>query len=112
MSDPIVVLITTSSQVEADRIANALVAEMMAACVNVIPGVTSVYRWQGDVQRAQEWLLVAKSRSDVLDDLIRRVKALHSYDVPEIIALPLAGGYDAYLRWIDNEVHGGWHAAD
>ncbi|MEJ2738211.1 MAG: divalent-cation tolerance protein CutA [Anaerolineae bacterium] len=112
MSEPIVVLITTSSQVEADRIANALVAEMMAACVNVIPGVTSVYRWQGDVQRAQEWLLVAKSRSDVLDDLIRRVKALHSYDVPEIIALPLAGGYDAYLSWIDNEVHGGWHATD
>jgi len=112
MSELIVVLITTSSQAEADRIANTLVAEMMAACVNVIPGVTSVYRWQGEVQRAQEWLLVVKSRLDVLDDVIRRVKALHSYDVPEIIALPLAGGYDAYLRWIDNEVQGGWHAMD
>ena len=112
MSESIVVLITTSSQAEADRIANALVAEMMAACVNVIPGVTSVYRWQGEVQRAQEWLLVAKSQKDVLDAVIRRVKELHSYDVPEIIALPLAGGHDAYLRWIDKEVHGGWHAVD
>ncbi len=112
MSEPIVILITTSSQAEADRIANALVAEMMAACVNVIPGVTSVYRWQGEVQRAQEWLLVAKSQKDALDAVIRRVKELHSYDVPEIIALPLAGGYDAYLRWIDKEVHSGWHAVD
>jgi periplasmic divalent cation tolerance protein len=112
MSEPIVVLITTSSQAEADRIANTLVAEMMAACVNVIPGVTSVYRWQGEVQRAQEWLLVVKSRLDVLDDVIRRVKALHSYDTPEIIALPLAGGSDAYLRWIDKEVHGSWHSMD
>ena len=112
MSKQVVVLITTGSKEEADRIANALVAEMMAACVNVIPGVTSVYRWQGEVQRAQEWLLVAKSRIEVLDDVIRRVKALHSYDVPEIIALPLAGGSDTYLRWIDNEIHGGWHSVD
>ena len=112
MSEQVVVLITAGSKEEADRIANALVAEMMAACVNVIPGVTSVYRWQGEVQRAREWLLVAKSRIEVLNDVIRRVKELHSYDVPEIIALPLAGGSDSYLRWIDNEVHGGWHAMD
>jgi periplasmic divalent cation tolerance protein len=112
MSKHVVVLITTGSKEEADRIAEALVAEMMAACVNVIPGVTSVYRWQGEVQRAQEWLLVVKSQMELLSDVIRRVKALHSYDVPEIIALPLVGGSDAYLRWIDNEVHGGWHAMD
>ena len=112
MPKQVVVLITTGSKEEADRIANTLVAEMMAACVNVIPGVTSVYRWEGEVQRAQEWLLVVKSRIEVLDDVIRRVKALHSYDEPEIIALPLAGGSDSYLRWIDNEVHGGWHSMD
>lgn len=112
MSKQVVVLITTGSKEEAERIANALVAEMMAACVNVIPGVTSVYRWEGEVQRAQEWLLVAKSRIEVLNDVIRRVKALHSYDLPEIIALPLAGGSDSYLRWIDNEVHGRWHDVD
>jgi periplasmic divalent cation tolerance protein len=112
MSEQLVVLMTAGSQEEADLIAHSLVAEMLAACVNVLPSVTSVYRWEGQVQRDQEWLLVAKSRRDVLDDLVRRVQMLHSYDVPEIIALPLVGGSDAYLRWIDREVHGGWHALD
>lgn len=112
MSEKLVVLMTAGSQEEAERIAHALVAEMMVACVNVIPGVTSVYRWEGQVQSDQEWLLVAKSRGDVLDELVRRVQALHSYDVPEVIALPLVGGSDAYLRWIDKEVHGGWHDLD
>jgi periplasmic divalent cation tolerance protein len=110
MSERIVVLITTGSPEEAERIAQALVAEMLAACVNIIPGVTSVYRWQGEVHRDQECLLVVKSRQDVLDDLVRRVQALHSYEVPEVIALPLVGGNEAYLSWIDREVHGGWHA--
>lgn len=112
MSEKLVVLMTASSAEEAERIAHALLAEMLAACVNVIPAVTSVYRWEGQVQRDQEWLLVAKSRRDVLDDLVRRVQMLHSYDVPEIIALPLVGGSEPYLRWIDNEVHGDWHDLD
>jgi periplasmic divalent cation tolerance protein len=112
MSERLVVLMTAGSQEEADRIAHTLVAELLAACVNVVPGITSVYRWQGEVQRDQEWLLVAKSREEVLNDLVRRVQALHSYDVPEIIALPLVGGSQPYLRWIDGEVHGGWHALD
>ncbi len=112
MSEPLVVLITAGSQEEADRVASTLVAEMLAACVNVIPGVTSVYRWEGEVQRDQEWLLVAKSRRDVLNDLVKRVQVLHGYDVPEIIALPLVGGSEAYLRWIDSEVHGSWHSMD
>lgn len=112
MSERLVVLMTAGSQEEADRIAHTLVAELLAACVNVIPGITSVYRWQDEVQRDQEWLLVAKSRGEVLNDLVRRVQALHSYDVPEIIALPVVGGSQPYLRWIDGEVHGGWHATD
>ena len=112
MPERVVVLMTAGSQEEADRISNALVAEMLAACVNVLPGVTSVYRWEGEVQRDQEWLLVAKSTREVLDDLVRRVQALHSYDLPEIIALPVVGGSEGYLRWIDGEVHGGWHALD
>jgi periplasmic divalent cation tolerance protein len=95
---------TTGSKEEADLIAESLVAETLAACVNIIPGVTSVYRWQGRVERDQEWLLVAKSHSDALDSLVQRVQELHSYDVPEIIALPLTGGSEAYLRWIDEEV--------
>jgi periplasmic divalent cation tolerance protein len=112
MTDRVVVLITASSQEEAGHIAEALVTEMLAACVNVIPGITSVYRWEGRVQRDQEWLLVVKSRSDLLDTLVQRVQALHSYDVPEVIALPLVGGSEPYLRWIDGAVHGGWHALD
>jgi periplasmic divalent cation tolerance protein len=109
MSEPLVVLMTAGSQEEAHRIAEALVGEMLAACVNLVPGVTSVYRWQGQIERDQEWLLVAKSQREVLDELVRRVQALHSYDVPEIIALPVVGGSEPYLRWIEREVHGGWH---
>jgi periplasmic divalent cation tolerance protein len=112
MSELLVVLMTASSQEEAERIAQALVTEMLAACVNVVPGVTSFYRWEGKLQRDQEWLLAAKSRRDVLDRLIERVQTLHSYDVPEIIALPLAGGSEPYLRWLDSIVEGSRHAAD
>jgi len=112
MSEQIVVLMTASSQEEADQLADALVGEMLAACVNVVPAITSVYRWEGKVQRGAEWLLIAKSRRDVLDALVQRVHELHSYDVPEVIALPLVGGSEAYLRWLDREVHGSWHALD
>lgn len=106
MSEPLLVLITAGSQEEAESIANALVAERLAACVNLVPGITSVYRWQGEVQRDQEWLLVVKSRRDVLDDLVQRVKELHSYDLPETIALPLVGGSAPYLDWLVGEVRG------
>ncbi len=112
MSEPLIVLMTAGSQEEAEHLATTLVAEMLAACVNIIPGLTSVYRWEGQIQHDQEWLLVAKSQRDVLDRLVQRVQDLHSYDLPEIIALPLAGGSEAYLRWIDAEVHGVWHAVD
>ena len=112
MSEQLVILMTAGSQEEAEKIANALVSEMLAACVNVIPGVSSFYRWEGEVQRDQEWLLVAKSTPEVLDDLVRRVQALHSYDLPEVVAFPVVGGNQAYLRWIDAEVHGGWHSLD
>ena len=112
MAERLVVLMTAGSRDEADRIAHALVTEMLAACVNVLPGVTSVYRWEGELQRDQEWLLVAKTTSEVLDDLVRRVQALHSYDLPEVVALPVMGGNEAYLRWVDGEVHGGWHSLD
>jgi periplasmic divalent cation tolerance protein len=112
MSERLVVLMTAGSQEEAVKIANVLVSEMLAACVNVLPGVTSIYRWEGELQRDQEWLLVAKSRREVVDDLVRRVQALHSYDLPEVVALPVVGGNEAYLRWVDGEVHGGWHSLD
>ena len=112
MSDALVVLMMAGSQEEAQKIAATLVREMLAACVNMVPGVISMYWWEGQVQQDEEWLLIAKTRRDVLDDLVRRVQALHSYDVPEIIALPLVGGSQAYLKWIDSVVHGSWHSLD
>ena len=112
MSEPLVVLMTAGSQEEAEKIAASLVSTMLAACVNIMPGITSVYRWQDEVQRDQEWLLLAKTRRDVLDDLTRHVQELHSYDVPEVIALPIVGGSKSYLRWLERETHGDWHALD
>jgi periplasmic divalent cation tolerance protein len=109
MPERLIVLMTAGSQEEADKIAHALVSELLAACVNVLPRITSVYRWQDKIQSDQEWLLIAKSHSDALDELVRCVHSLHSYDTPEIIALPIVGGSGAYLRWIDSEVQGSWH---
>ena len=104
MADRLLVLMTAGSQGEADRIASELVGARLAACVNVVPGITSVYRWQGEVQRDQEWLLVAKTRREALDRLVAHVRQIHSYDVPEVIALPVVDGSEAYLRWVDGEV--------
>lgn len=112
MSERIVVLMTAGSRDEAEAIAGTLVQELLAACVNIIPGVISVYRWEGQIQRDQEWLLVAKSHSDILDQLIQRVTELHSYQVPEVLALPVTGGSPAYLRWLDSQVHGRRHALE
>jgi periplasmic divalent cation tolerance protein len=112
MSEQLVVLITAGSQDEAERLAHSLVTEMLAACVNIVPGVISVYRWEAEVQRDEEWLLIAKTEREALDNLVQRVQVLHSYDVPEIIALPLVGGSEVYRRWISSQVHGGWHGVD
>ena len=106
MSGQLVVLMTAGSREEADALAASLVGEHLAACVNIIPGITSVYRWEGEVQRDQEWLLVAKSHRDALDRLVERVGEIHSYDVPEVIALPLSGGSQRYLDWVDAELFG------
>lgn len=104
MPDRLVVLTTAGSQKEADEIATNLVGARLAACVNIVPGITSVYRWQGEVQRDREWLLVAKTRRETLDALMKRVHELHSYEVPEVIAVPVVAGSEAYLHWVDGEV--------
>jgi periplasmic divalent cation tolerance protein len=98
--------ITTSSSEEAERIAEALVQERLAACVNIVPAITSIYRWQGEVHRDSEVLLIAKSRPELFESLAARVKEMHSYEVPEIIALPITAGSKAYLKWIDESVQG------
>jgi len=99
-SDAVVVLVTAGSAEEAARIARALVDERLAACGNVVGPIRSIYRWQGAVEEADEHLLVLKARAADVAALEARVRTLHSYDVPEVIALPVVGGSAAYLAWL------------
>jgi len=100
----LVVLVTASSADEAGRIGQAVVHERLAACANLVPSIASTYWWQGKVEQAGEALLILKTREDLLEALQDRVRVLHSYSVPEVIALPLVGGHPDYLRWIDESV--------
>lgn len=100
----IVVFVTAASAEEAATIGQTVVDEKLAACSNLIPSISSTYWWQGRVERATEALIVLKTRDDLLEAVIRRVRALHSYTVPEVIALPIIGGNPDYLRWIDESV--------
>lgn len=94
-----VVLVTAGSEAEAGAIAQTLVAEKLAACVNIFP-VQSTYRWQGEVQRDAEWQLFIKTDLQRFAELESRIRALHSYDVPEIIALPIQAGSAPYMAWL------------
>ena len=100
----IVLFITTADAEEAQRIAGVLVKERKAACVNIMPRVSSLFWWQGKVESAQENLLIVKSRASVLNQIVDLVKQHHRYEVPEIIALPIIGGNPDYLDWIGKEV--------
>lgn len=94
---------TASSTDEAHRIGESLVGERLAACVNMIAGITSIYRWQDEVHRDSEVVLIAKTRADLVQAVTERVKELHSYDCPCVVALPLAGGNAAFLDWIGEQ---------
>jgi periplasmic divalent cation tolerance protein len=100
MTSARVVLITASSGREARAIAQAVVREKLAACVNIVPGVRSLYWWKGKIESASEHLMVLKTQKTKVPALIRRVRALHSYTVPEVLALPVAKGHGPYLRWV------------
>ncbi len=106
MSELIVVYVTVGSSAEGDRLAHALVEERLAACVNRIRPVQSIYRWQGQVERSEEELLIIKTKSGLFDRLKKRVQDLHSYSVPEIIALPITEGNEDYLKWLDEQLLG------
>ena len=99
----VVVLITTGAPAEAEKIATTLLKRRQAACVNIVQGVSSHFWWQDKLEKTDESLLVVKTRENLLPDLIRTVKKLHKDEVPEIIALPIAGGNPDYLAWLDSE---------
>jgi periplasmic divalent cation tolerance protein len=103
----VVVLITTPSRAESREIADGLLKGRLAACVNILPGIASRYWWKGKIEAAREQLLIVKTARRKLPALIRRVKALHSYKVPEIVALPVSAGNPDYLRWISDSLRGG-----
>jgi periplasmic divalent cation tolerance protein len=96
----LVVLVTAPSAEEAARMARALVEERLAACGNVVPGLRSIYRWEGKVQEEAEALLLLKTTRRRFEALRARVRSLHPYEVPEVIALPVEAGHPAYLEWI------------
>jgi periplasmic divalent cation tolerance protein len=103
--DAIVVLVTCKSKAEARSIATALVKKRLAACGNILESpVSSIYRWKGKIERAKEYLLILKSTRTAFAALEREVTRLHSYDVPEIIAVPVAHGSQKYLAWIAENV--------
>jgi periplasmic divalent cation tolerance protein len=100
MADAIIVLVTVPNAETAEKLGEALVGEGLAACVNVLPGIRSIYRWKGAVERDQEQLCVIKSTVDGFERLRARVVALHPYELPEVIALPIVAGHTPYLAWI------------
>ena len=100
MSEPIVVLVTCGSEEEALKIANVLVEEHLAACVNLVSPIRSIYRWEEKIWDEKEWLLIIKTQKQKFKELEKKVKSLHSYSVPEIISLPIVEGASSYLQWI------------
>lgn len=103
--EELVVLVTAANQEEALLVGRRVVEKKLAACVTVVPGVTSIFEWEGRICEETEWLLVMKSNADVYDALEAEVKALHSYEVPEILALPVVKGSSEYLAWVGATIH-------
>ncbi len=98
----IVVFITASSEEEAVKIARSLVEAKLAGCVNIIKNIRSIYRWEETVEDEPEVLMIVKTQKSLMNDLMKKVKELHSYTVPEIIALPIVEGSEEYLKWLRN----------
>jgi periplasmic divalent cation tolerance protein len=103
MPEFIVVFVTCGSEEEALKIAHSLVAERLAACVNLVSPVRSIYRWKGKIWDEKEWILFIKTQKERFEELEKKVKSLHSYSVPEIIGLPIVEGSSSYLQWLLKE---------
>ena len=100
---PVVILITTSIDEEAERIANKLLTQRKAACVNIIPKVRSLFWWKGELDSADEAVLIVKTKASLVDQIVSLVREAHSYEVPEVIALPIVAGAEDYLNWVRGE---------
>ena len=103
-SEYCIVLCTCPDQGSATRIASMLVENKLAACVNIVPGLTSVYEWKGNIENAQEQLLIAKTKSTAFQAVANAILDIHPYELPEIISIPINNGLAGYLSWIDSNV--------
>jgi periplasmic divalent cation tolerance protein len=104
MTDKIVVLTTCDSEMLAEQLARHLVEHRVAACVNILPKARSIYRWQEKIEDAGEWVLLIKSRRDLFASLRAEIQKIHTYEVPELIAIPIVDGSEAYLAWLDSQL--------
>ena len=104
MGSYIQVLTTTGKKEDAEKIAMTLIERRFAACVQIAGPITSTYRWKGNIERAEEWLCVIKSREDLYRDVEKAIKSVHPYEVPEIIAIPITAGSGEYLDWLQGEL--------
>lgn len=103
MTDYIVVFVTAKSEKEAKKITQALLREKLAACINIVPGLKSMFRWKGQISTEEEVLLLIKTKDKLFEKLKKRIIELHSYEVPEIIALGILAGHEKYLDWLKKE---------
>lgn len=99
-----IVYITTSGMDESEKIANVLVEEKLAGCTNIIPSIKSIYLWKGDIESDSESIVMAKTRVSNVESIIKRVKEIHSYDIPCILAIPIIEGSKDYLEWLESEI--------
>jgi len=104
MTDKIVVFSTCDSEEQAGRVARALVEQRLAACVNIVANARSIYRWKGEIEETAEWMLIIKSRRDLMEQLRIAIGKIHSYEVPELLAIPVVDGSESYFAWLDREL--------
>ena len=104
MTEYIQIFTTTENKEDAEKIAKEVVEKRLAACAQVLGPIESTYWWEGEVEKAKEWLCIIKSRNDLYGELEKAIKGIHPYDVPEILAMPVISGNPDYLQWVDKEV--------
>lgn len=104
MTDKVITLTTCATKEDAIRIARHLVEVRLAACVNVVPNVTSVYRWQGAIEESAEWMLIIKTATGLIENLKEEIRKVHPYEVPELVALNIVDGAETYLGWLTREL--------